>query len=68
MEEIDQVDEIELTAFPKNGKRPSETKTKIKSIAPLGWKMVDPLFLPQRGGGGGLWRLLPPNVDAVYAS
>jgi hypothetical protein len=30
--------------------------------------MVDPLFLPARGGGGGLWHLLPKNVDGVEAA
>eukprot|EP00039_Didymoeca_costata_P022866 m.5391 g.5391 ORF g.5391 m.5391 type:complete len:723 (-) comp3294_c0_seq1:94-2262(-) len=30
------------------------------------WKMDDPAFLPSRGGGGGLWHELPPNVDGVY--
>lgn len=29
------------------------------------WKMVDPAFLPARGGGGGLFHLLPPNVAGV---
>ena len=31
------------------------------------WTMVDPTFLPQRGGGGGLWHVLPPPLDGVRA-
>lgn len=27
------------------------------------WKMADPAFIAVRGGGGGLWRELPPSVD-----
>jgi len=27
------------------------------------WRMADPLFLPSRGGGGGLWHTLPLPVD-----
>ena len=29
------------------------------------WEMVDKEFLKTRGGGGGLWHPLPPNVDGV---
>eukprot|EP00466_Bigelowiella_natans_P015636 jgi/Bigna1/67604/fgenesh1_pg.4_\ len=29
------------------------------------WRLADPSFLPTRGGGGGLWRKLPINVDGV---
>lgn len=29
------------------------------------WEMVDKEFLGTRGGGGGLWHPLPPNVDGV---
>lgn len=29
------------------------------------WKMADPVFIHRRGGGGGLWHELPPNVDGV---
>ena len=32
------------------------------------WRMADPAFLPSRGGGGGLWHELPPNVDAAGGS
>lgn len=31
------------------------------------WKMTDPAFLPARGGGGGLWHPLPPNVNGLSA-
>lgn len=32
------------------------------------WTMVNASFLPQRGGGGGLWRVLPPlgSVNATW--
>ena len=29
------------------------------------WRVVDHAFIGQRGGGGGLWHELPPNVDAA---
>lgn len=29
------------------------------------WKMADPSFISSRGGGGGLWHSLPPNVEGV---
>ncbi|GAB5371371.1 hypothetical protein AAMO2058_001574000 [Amorphochlora amoebiformis] len=29
------------------------------------FKLVDPYFLPNRGGGGGLWHPLPANVEGV---
>jgi hypothetical protein len=29
------------------------------------WKMADPKFMAERGGGGGLWHQLPQNVDNV---
>lgn len=29
------------------------------------WTMVNGTFLPARGGGGGLWHVLPQNVDGV---
>eukprot|EP00928_Gymnodinium_smaydae_P086791 TRINITY_DN71218_c0_g1_i1.p1 TRINITY_DN71218_c0_g1~~TRINITY_DN71218_c0_g1_i1.p1 ORF type:complete len:599 (-),score=106.27 TRINITY_DN71218_c0_g1_i1:288-2030(-) len=29
------------------------------------WKMADPKFISQRGGGGSLWHELPANVDGV---
>merc|ERR1712032_882289 len=31
----------------------------------MGWKMADPAFIPQRGGGGGLWHKVPPTVDGL---
>eukprot|EP01051_Picozoa_sp_SAG22_P004765 SAG22_NODE_264_length_13353_cov_34.575298_1_plen_978_part_00 len=30
------------------------------------WKMADPAFLKNHGGGGGLWKRLPPNVEGVH--
>lgn len=29
------------------------------------WTMSNPAFLPARGGGGGLWRVLPPDVGGA---
>jgi hypothetical protein len=32
------------------------------------WAMVDATFLPERGGGGGLWHPLPPVVQGQQGS
>lgn len=32
------------------------------------WKMVDPAFVPARGGGGGLWHVLPPAPAGAAAA
>ena len=35
------------------------------SPALTAWRLANASFLPQRGGGGGLWHALPPSVDGA---
>jgi hypothetical protein len=35
------------------------------SPALTAWRLANASFMPQRGGGGGLWHALPPSVDGA---